>query len=95
MSSRRDFVSSFLGLAIADFARGERTTHHAARAKRVVQIFCPGGVSHIDTWDYIPELEKRHGQKLPGEENVVTFQGPNGNLMRSPWKFVQRGQSGK
>src|SRR5262249_42121263 len=30
--------------------------HFSAKAKRVVQIFCPGGVSHIDTFDYKPDL---------------------------------------
>ena len=93
--SRRDFVSSFLGLALADLVRGERPTHFPAKAKRVVQIFCPGGVSHLDTWDYKPELIKRSGQPLPGEEKVVTFQGANGNLMKSPWQFERKGQSGK
>jgi uncharacterized protein (DUF1501 family) len=92
---RRDFVSSFLGLATAQLLHGERPTHFPAKAKRVVQIFCPGAVSHLDTWDYKPELEKRHGQPLPGEEKVVTFQGANGNLMKSPWTFERKGQSGK
>ena len=32
---------------------------------------------------------------VPGEENLVTFQGKNGNLMRSPWPFLPAGQSGK
>ena len=69
--------------------------HFAPKAKRVLQIFCPGGVSHIDTWDYKPALEKHHGEPLPGEENFVSFQGKNGSLMKSPWKFSPRGESGK
>ncbi len=67
----------------------------APKAKRVLQIFCPGGASHIDLWDYKPALEKHHGEPLPGEENLVTFQGKNGNLMKSPWPFAPAGQSGK
>src|SRR5207244_6760127 len=59
-----------------------REPHFPAKAKRVVQIFCPGAVSHLDTFDYKPELEKRHGQPLPGDEKVVTFQGNNGNLLK-------------
>ena len=66
-----------------------------AKAKRVVQIFCPGAVSHMDTFEYKPELNKRHGQALPGEDKVITFQGGNGSLMRSPWEWRQHGQSGK
>jgi hypothetical protein len=39
-------------------------------------------------------LEKYHGTPLPGAAEV-TFQGKNGNLMRSPWDFLPAGQSGK
>lgn len=49
----------------------------------------------MDLWEHKPELEKRHGQPLSGEENMVSFQGKNGSLMRSPWPFVRAGQSGK
>jgi hypothetical protein len=69
--------------------------HFAPKAKRVLQIFCPGAASHMDLWEHKPELEKRHGQPLPGEENMVSFQGKNGNLMKSPWAFKPAGQTGK
>ena len=61
----------------------------------MLQIFCPGGASHIDLWDYKPSLEKYHDTPLPGEEKLVSFQGKNGNLMKSPWPFRPAGQSGK
>jgi hypothetical protein len=69
--------------------------HFPARAKRVVHIFCTGAVSHVDTFDYKPELINRHGQPMPGVEKLVTFQGENGNLARSVWEFHPHGQSGK
>jgi hypothetical protein len=69
--------------------------HFAPKAKRVIQIFCPGAVSPIDTFDYKPSLEKYNGQPLSGEEKFVSFQGANGNLMKSPWTFRRRGQTGK
>jgi hypothetical protein len=72
-----------------------RQPHFAARAKRVLHIFCTGAVSHVDTWDYKPELIKRHGQPLPGSAKLITFQGENGNLAQSPWKFKPRGETGK
>jgi Protein of unknown function (DUF1501) len=72
-----------------------RPPHFAAKAKRVLHIFCTGAVSHLDTWDYKPALWKRHGQPMPGVEKLITFQGENGNLAQSPWKFRPRGQSGK
>jgi hypothetical protein len=40
-------------------------------------------------------LEKYHGTPLPGAATEVTFQGKNGNLMKSPWAFRPAGQSGK
>jgi hypothetical protein len=72
-----------------------REGHHAAKAKRVLVIFCSGACSHLDTFDYKPELIKRHGQPLPGAESLVTFQGQQGNLTKSPWAFRPRGESGK
>lgn len=72
-----------------------RGPHFPARAKRVLQIFCPGAASHMDLWEHKPMLEKMHGQPLPGEENLVSFQGKNGPLMKSPWAFAPAGESGK
>ena len=89
-------LTSLLGSRV-HAAAGESCsrTHFEPRAKRVLQIFCPGGVSHIDTFDYKPELEKYHGKPLPGLSDASTFQGKNGNLMKSPWKFTRVGQCGK
>lgn len=74
---------------------GGGETHHRPQAQRVLQIFCPGGASPMDLWEHKPELERRHDQPLPGEEDLVSFQGKNGNLMKSPWPFVPCGESGK
>ena len=70
-------------------------THHPAKAKRVLQIMCPGAASHMDLWEHKPSLEKYHGKPLPGEEDFLSFQGKNGNLMKSPWPLVPAGESGK
>lgn len=72
-----------------------RSPHFTPKATRVLQIFCPGAVSQLDTFDYKPELIKRHGQPLPGNEKLITFQGGNGSIMRSPYGWKQHGQSGK
>jgi uncharacterized protein (DUF1501 family) len=91
-----DIVLGLPAIAFHQLMAGGRVQpQFPPKAKRVLQIFCPGGASHIDLWDYKPELEKRHGQPMPGAEKEVSFQGKNGNLMRSPWKFVRSGQSGK
>lgn len=72
-----------------------RPSHFPAKAKSVIVVFCSGALSHVDTFDFKPELERRHGQPMPGNENLVSFQGPNGNLTRPLWKFRPRGESGK
>lgn len=72
-----------------------RLPHFSPKAKRVLVIFCSGACSHLETWDYKPELIKRDGQPLPGNDKLITFQGENGNLVKSPYEFKPRGQSGK
>lgn len=72
-----------------------RPAHFPPKAKRVLMIFCTGALSHVDCWDYKPELVKYDGRPMPGAEKLVTFQGASGNLVKSPWKFQPRGQSGK
>ena len=71
-----------------------RVPHFDAKAKNVLMIFCSGAVSHVDTFDYKPELVRRDGQAMPGER-LVTFQGEQGNLAAPRWRFKPRGQSGK
>jgi hypothetical protein len=70
------------------------TQHFPARAKRVVQIFLAGGVSHVDTFDFKPELERADGKPLSGKGTVDTFFQQPGNLMKSVFPFRQRGKSG-
>ena len=84
-----------LSAAPSQWHPGRGQTHHPAKAKRVLQIFCPGAASAMDLWDHKPSLDKYHGKPLPGEEDFVSFQGKNGNLMKSPWPFKQAGESGK
>ena len=72
-----------------------RTGHHQPAARRLLMIFCSGACSQLDTFDYKPELIRQHGKPMPGGEGLVTFQGEQGNLTRSPWGFRPRGESGK
>src|ERR1700730_6952247 len=69
-----------------------KTAHFAPRAKRVIFLFLNGGMSHIDTFDPKPMLDKCDGQPLPGPK-IVTDRA-SGNLMRSPFEFRKHGQSG-
>ncbi len=72
-----------------------RAPHFPPRARRVLVVFCSGALSHVDTFDFKPELVKRHDTPMPGSAGLVTFQGENGNLIRPQWEFRPRGQSGK
>lgn len=106
--SRRELLtSSFSGLALAHLlasdlqADGQKPKpewngglHHRAKVKRVVQLFMNGGVSQVDTFDYKPQLEKRHDQIVDfGIKASAT--GVPGPLMKSPFKWKQHGQSGR
>lgn len=71
-----------------------KTLHHPPKAKRCIHIFSPGGVSHVDTFDYKPALEKLDGKKLTGKGELDTFFGKVGVLRKSLYKFAQHGESG-
>ena len=67
--------------------------HFTPRAKRVIFMFMKGGPSQVDTFDYKPQLQKDDGKPLPFAKPRVQF-APTGNLLGSPWRFRQYGQSG-
>ncbi len=71
-----------------------RGAHFDMPAKQVLVIFCPGAVSHVDTFDYKPDLTRLHGKKPPNIP-AVTFEGPSGNIAKPFWEFKPRGQTGK
>lgn len=69
--------------------------HFPTKAKSVIWLFMNGGQSQVDTWDYKPALEKADGQALKGFDNKTGFFADQvGPLMKSPFKFERRGQSG-
>ena len=69
--------------------------HHPAKAKRVVQFFMSGAASHIDLFDFKPELNQRHGQPSDFGEPVEAFQNGLGPWMKPVWDFKPYGESGK
>jgi hypothetical protein len=64
---------------------GSSSGSFPAKAKRVIFLYMRGGPSHVDTFDYKPELEKADGQSGPRSGS---------KWMKSPWEFRQRGESG-
>ncbi len=109
--SRREFLwhsgGGLGGIALAAMLGSERASgaetggvlsgrlHHPPRAKRVVQLFMAGGASHIDLFDFKPELIKRHGQPSDFGEHVEAFQNGLGPWKKPVWDFKPHGQSGK
>lgn len=67
--------------------------HFEPRAKRVIFLFMKGGPSAVDTFDYKPRLQADDGKPCPFDKPRVQF-APTGNLLKSPWKFRQHGDSG-
>ena len=72
-----------------------RPTHFPPKARSVIQLFMNGGPSQMDLFDPKPMLDKHHGEKyfnkIAGE---VESPHSAGALMRSPYRFEQRGESG-
>lgn len=101
MDKRRDWFwnvgTGLGGLALATLwsRQASAEIHHAAKASHVIEIFCPGGLSHVDTWDYKPELERRDGQDFDPELGKQTFAGIAGKYAKSFWPFRQWGECGR
>lgn len=58
-----------------------KATHFAPRAKRVIFLCMNGGPSHLDLFDYKPALNRDAAKG-------------NRNLLPSPYRFAQHGESG-
>ncbi len=113
--SRRDYLArtgcGFGALALAGLATqraradalanplAAKPGHHPAKAKRVIFLFMQGGVSHVDSYDHKPLLDKEDGKQLKFDDaRVVANTGMRGStqrVMKPLWKFAERGQSGK
>ena len=70
-----------------------RPSMFPAKAKRVIFLFMHGGPSQVDTFDPKPLLTRDNGKPLPFAKPRVQF-AQTGNLLASPWKFKQYGESG-
>lgn len=105
--SRRALLRSssigFGSLALASLFSGEtdaassplavRRPNFAPRAKRVIFLFMHGGPSQVDTFDYKPELQKYDGKPFAYAKPRIAS-SKTGNLLASPFRFQQYGESG-
>jgi hypothetical protein len=80
-------------------AAGAATLHPACvyppKVKRVVQLFMAGAASHIDLFDYKPELVRQHGKASDFGEPVEAFQNGLGPWLKPIWDFKPYGGCGK
>ncbi len=83
---------SFAGLADSA-ATPLPEPHFQPRAKNVVFCYMSGGVSHVDSFDPKPRLNKEHGKPMPVKVERTQFNN-NGNIFGSPFSFKQYGESG-
>jgi hypothetical protein len=102
---RQFFRRTGLGLGSAalaallhdETASASPRTHFPPKAKRVIYLHMIGAPSHLDLFDYKPELVKRDGQPCP--ESLLAgrrfaFIGGKMTLAGSPFKFTRHGKSG-
>ncbi len=78
---------SALSSLAADKEKGPlepKSPHFEGKAKRIIFLCMRGGPSHVDTFDYKPQLTKDSGKDAKGFAK----------LLGSPWKFPQHGESG-
>jgi len=61
------------------------------RAKRIIFIFMAGGPSHVDTFDYKPELFAKDGKEIDfvGVRTNTFGKASKRNLMKPLWDFKQ------
>ena len=84
------------GLASPNPTLGTIGTHHAPKARNIIFLYMDGGPSHVDTFDHKPILNKFDGQdphQAIGDLEPTQFNAV-GKVMKSPWKFQRRGESG-
>ena len=102
--NRRDFLNwsvqgtgatALAGLLAQDKASGSSIIpHYPAVAKRDIHICLVGGMSHLDSFDFKPELIKNHGKEANLSEKPDIFFGRVGPLRAADWEFKPRGKSG-
>ena len=94
-------LASILGQAGLDAAPASsvnpmapKKPHFPAKAKRIIQLFQPGGPSQVDTFDYKPMLAQHAGER-PALVDRKTLRNTKNGLMPSPFGFKQYGECGK
>ncbi|GAA5506951.1 DUF1501 domain-containing protein [Novipirellula caenicola] len=77
---------------------GSGGLHHRPRIKRVIHLYMAGGPSHLETFDYKPEMAKYDGQPMPQSltdgQPIAQLQGKSLKVMAPQHPFARHGESG-
>lgn len=72
--------------------------HHPPRIKRVIHLCMAGGPSHLETFDYKPELARLDGQPMPESltkgQPIAQLQNKALRVMGPQHAFAKHGKSG-
>ena len=89
----RVVLSALAGQRVLADTSPSPASHFPPRAKRVIFLFMWGGPSHVDLFDPKPRLNAESGKPLSGK-SVGSDRDQLGNLLGSPFRFKQHGDSG-
>lgn len=81
-----------VGLADGLRAHTGAKPHFEPKAKRIIFLYLNGGLSHVDSFDPKPALDRYDGQPMPGPK--IKTDRASGGLMKSPFAFRPCGESG-
>ena len=84
---------SYLSADVRRDPLAPKAPHFEAKAKSVIFLFMDGGPSQVDTFDPKPRLDREHGQPIKTRVQPTQFNDV-GKVLKSPWRFRPRGQSG-
>jgi len=81
---------------VSEFNLKPKSTHHAATATSVIQLFMNGGPSQMDLFDPKPVLNRMDGKPYPGNVEEIGNQDVSdiGVMMGGQYKFARHGESG-
>src|SRR4051794_25388140 len=92
----REGAPAAAGSAVAD-PLAPRAPHHAPKARRVIFLFMAGGPSHLELFDYKPELARLDGRLPPASLLAgyrAAFINPSSRLLGPRFKFARYGRCG-
>ena len=108
MISRRAFLgqtgygvgAAALGSMLAsDEGHPLAPSKHRPKARRVIHLCMAGGPSHLEGFDWKPELRRMHGQDMPESftkgQPIAQLQGQKLRCLGPQYDFSRHGQSGQ